>query len=597
MSCEKLSSYEELRLQNMQRNAGYLASIGLDSIKAEIAAPLAEHQKRKASSRGVRAPAKPRVVEPTRRSSRVTVGKIKAEIESMEDDSTTNTTALEEKRALLNTMIAKQQEGSYEATIAVEYEREGRLSSSPVPFISLDEEEEEEEGEVGKVGGTEKHKTKSTEKETAKKGRSGATTIRSSDNVVSALLSAACVSLTADRNVDGRISGSNTKKKTIPVSVVKDPVPTNMALQEADVAKLTPSRITSVFVHPGVGDKLLVMAGDKIGYCGLWDVNNFNLGNQGVFKFKPHVANVSKIGCWDTDPSKIYSTSYDGTVRCMDIAAGAFVETFAEDGYLFDIQFIDACFSSHASTAHCIYVGRNDGVVSAIDVRVSSRSYQLSAEVQSCKINSVQEHPTDPNLLITAGSGKEGVINIHDVRKLCAVGTGGKVCKPIVSMNMHSKSINAAYASPDGKALISVSQDQTIRTWSNFTTAEPTSTVTRHDNFTGRWLSTFRPAFDPKRPNIMVLGSMIQPRRVEVFSITANDMIFDSKKKSEPSLLALGAKRGINSHNVGTAAYDLKLEVNLSSEYLNSVCSRNCFHPSLDIVACGNSSGRVHLFR
>ncbi len=35
----------------------------------------------------------------------------------------------------------------------------------------------------------------------------------------------------------------------------------------------------------------------------------------------------------------------------------------------------------------------------------------------------------------------------------------------------------------------------------------------------------------------------------------------------------------------------------LHSDYLQSVCSRNAFHPYLDVVACGNSSGRVHIFR
>jgi hypothetical protein len=34
-----------------------------------------------------------------------------------------------------------------------------------------------------------------------------------------------------------------------------------------------------------------------------------------------------------------------------------------------------------------------------------------------------------------------------------------------------------------------------------------------------------------------------------------------------------------------------------SSEFLNSVCSRNAFHNTKHIIACGNSSGRIHVFR
>ena len=32
-------------------------------------------------------------------------------------------------------------------------------------------------------------------------------------------------------------------------------------------------------------------------------------------------------------------------------------------------------------------------------------------------------------------------------------------------------------------------------------------------------------------------------------------------------------------------------------EWLNSVCSINAFHPTIPILAGGNSSGRVHIFR
>ena len=32
-------------------------------------------------------------------------------------------------------------------------------------------------------------------------------------------------------------------------------------------------------------------------------------------------------------------------------------------------------------------------------------------------------------------------------------------------------------------------------------------------------------------------------------------------------------------------------------EWLGSVQSRNAFHPTQDILVCGNASGRVHVFR
>jgi WD repeat-containing protein 76 len=147
----------------------------------------------------------------------------------------------------------------------------------------------------------------------------------------------------------------------------------------------------------------------------------------------------------------------------------------------------------------------------------------------------------------------------------------------------HSKSINAAYCSPDGEVLVSVSQDNTIKAWlkpifgvesadsssSQWSKTNVPNISVKHDNHTGRWLSTFRPVFDVKQPAVFLTGSMDRPRRIEIFNVTDNH-----STKPNVSLLK-----------------------SLEAEYLGSVCSRNCFHPSLDIVVGGNSSGRVHIFR
>jgi hypothetical protein len=61
---------------------------------------------------------------------------------------------------------------------------------------------------------------------------------------------------------------------------------------------------------------------------------------------------------------------------------------------------------------------------------------------------------------------------------------------------------------------------------------------------------------------------MAQPRCIEVFT-------------------ASSSKGGIS----------LSLVHKLKGDFLGSVCSRNAAHPSLDVVAGFNSSGRVHVFR
>ena len=62
---------------------------------------------------------------------------------------------------------------------------------------------------------------------------------------------------------------------------------------------------------PGT-DKLIVAAGDNQGDLGLWDVDNHDIGNKGVFKYHPHIEPITKLHCWESDASKLYSASYDG---------------------------------------------------------------------------------------------------------------------------------------------------------------------------------------------------------------------------------------------------------------------------------------------
>ena len=87
-----------------------------------------------------------------------------------------------------------------------------------------------------------------------------------------------------------------------------------------------------------------------------------------------------------------------------------------------------------------------------------------------------------------------------------------------------------------------------------------------HNNHTGRWLTKFKPTFDPKRNNIFVLGCMEQPRCIEIFH-------------SPP-----GEETGVSAI------------MRLRDDLVGSVQSLNEFHCSQEIIASANSSGRVSIW-
>lgn len=83
----------------------------------------------------------------------------------------------------------------------------------------------------------------------------------------------------------------------------------------------------------------------------------------------------------------------------------------------------------------------------------------------------------------------------------------------------------------------------------------------RHDMQTGRWLSKLSAVWDPKQEDCFVVGSMMRPRRVQVF------------------------------HESGRLLHSF-----MDSENLNTVLSVTAFHPTRNAVLGGNASGRLHVF-
>ena len=112
-SSSDISDYERLRMENIRRNEEFLGSIGLDDVKQSITSGAAATKAAKsASKRGVEKKRAPPAV-PSRRSSRVTVERLKSEIEEAGADAVDPA-----KAKLLEEMLLKKKEQTYE----VEYQ-------------------------------------------------------------------------------------------------------------------------------------------------------------------------------------------------------------------------------------------------------------------------------------------------------------------------------------------------------------------------------------------------------------------------------------------------------------------------------------------
>ena len=398
-------------------------------------------------------------------------------------------------------------------------------------------------------------------------------------------------------NDDLPIESPTKKKKSSPTSVVKGVSSSSgsitsknlqknvdsLSVDDADAtAKVCPDRIYSVACHPSP-DHLVVCAGDKKGYLGIWNVDQYNSmqggsgGTDGVHLFKPHTACVSTLA-WNQSGTSLLSSSYDGTVRLFDVNKQVFEEVFAtysdddkykdkvgfntDNGYNSWIQSME--IDKRYESGKCFFLSTSEGGVIHIDMR-SKAKVTFDQVLSERKINTVSLHP-DGNTMVTGGLST--TVQFWDVRKVPSFKKSSKLPKSMAWQEA-GRSINSAYFSPNGKRQLTTTQSNKLDILEDAHLAtgliQPKTSI-RHDNQTGRWLSTFMAKWHPSSfsdQELFVVGSMKKPRCIE---------IFDDKGE---------------------------LLKEIRGEALTAVASRCCFHPTPNklIVVGGNSSGRVTVAR
>mmetsp|Transcript_8604 Transcript_8604/g.19338 ORF Transcript_8604/g.19338 Transcript_8604/m.19338 type:complete len:596 (-) Transcript_8604:92-1879(-) len=397
---------------------------------------------------------------------------------------------------------------------------------------------------------------------------------------------------------------SPSKKRGSPTSIAKGPGVSSeitsenlrshldaLSLDDSErcVAKVVPERIYSVVCHPSP-DQIIACAGDKKGHLGIWNVDQFGakvVGDEvsakigsttdGVHLFKPHSGCISSL-VWNSSGTTLLSSSYDGSVRAFDANKQVFEEVFAtydddkmykeklgygtDHGYNSWIQSME--IDNRYECGKCFFLSTSAGGVIHIDLR-SKGKVTFDQILSNKKINTVSLHP-DGNIMATAGLST--MVQLWDVRKMPSSTTSTKEPKPLAWQSA-GRSINSAFFSPSGMRLLTTTQSNTLDIFDNPHLAsgliKPNESI-KHNNQTGRWLSTFMARWHPgtfSDKEMFVVGSMKQPRCIEVFA------------------------------DNGTLLREIR------GDALTAVASRCCFHPSANklIVVGGNSSGRVTVAR
>ena len=338
--------------------------------------------------------------------------------------------------------------------------------------------------------------------------------------------------------------------------------------------KITPQRAYALGFHP-TEDKPIVFAGDKEGTLGIFDGSqappevdeddeDAKYPDPVITALKTHARTITSFVFPDDDANAVYTSSYDSSIRKMDLAKGTSVQVWAPSDA--DVDMPLSALDMPASEPHMLFFSTLDGSVGRYDIRdpKSEEIWGLSDH----KIGGFSLHPLQPHLLATASLDR--TLKIWDCRKIS--GKGDLRHPQLLGEHESRLSVSHASWSPGGHIATS-SYDDTVKiydfsdasTWKpghDIGNAMKPSHQIRHNNQTGRWVTILKPQWQ-RRPRDgiqkFVIGNM--NRFVDVFA-------------SDGSQLA-----------------------QLDGDGITAVPAVAHFHPSMDWVAGANGSGKLSLWQ
>ena len=94
----------------------------------------------------------------------------------------------------------------------------------------------------------------------------------------------------------------------------------NLSIDEKHVVKAVPHRVYSTAIHPTT-PKPVAFVGSKWGHVGMWSPHDMHTDEDtGTTVFQPHSRPVSGLVFHPSRAACMFSCSYDGSVRGLDVA-------------------------------------------------------------------------------------------------------------------------------------------------------------------------------------------------------------------------------------------------------------------------------------
>lgn len=276
--------------------------------------------------------------------------------------------------------------------------------------------------------------------------------------------------------------------------------------------------------HPSVSHRL-VLAGDKIGNLGVWDVDatkqisksededNEEYSSPSLYLFKVHARTLSSIAFAPSHAEKLYTASYDGSIRCVDFKSGTSDEVCFSEGNHDSDGICEMAFAD----SNTIYYSTFGGEICRVDVRSPTNQAAERFRAHEKKIGGLSLHPEASHLCAT--SSLDRTMKIWDFRMVNDI-EDGEQQPQFVTEYSSRLSISCTSWNQAGD-LVCNGYDDTINifnlrdshAWkmkSKQPELTPSSTI-RHNCQSGKWVTILKAAWQANpadRVNKFVIGNM-----------------------------------------------------------------------------------------
>lgn len=341
---------------------------------------------------------------------------------------------------------------------------------------------------------------------------------------------------------------------------------------------LTTARMTTIEFHPSSKRKV-IFGGDTNGMLGIWAVDDDSEEEPAITRFNPHRKNIARISVRPDAPEEVVSSSYDGSIRTMDLQKNIskcvveFDDQWGDASGVSDFKFIDK------NIGYLTTLGGEFAIFDLREATVKRDNCQVY-RLHDKKIGYFSVCPSDEKLIASASLDR--TMRIWDLRMIknqvwsdyddvkgpqCVAAYRSRLSVSCTDWNKHGDIVCNGYDDSirvfhmdKGKGILSHLKELVKPEDGDIAeNLEPDVTI-KHNCQSGRWVSILKSRWQESPID-----------GVEKFVIANMKRYFDIYSREGVMLAHFGDER------------------------MTSVPAVCCFHPTENWVVGGNSSGKTFL--